>query len=193
MFFCLSYSRQSCLFASSFFSSKRRWITSSALALVRKIRVVKRPWIREKSFDCCVLRSPSVDSISICEVTTMNERPSVLSVRPSAMVWSESIRCTSLPMNCPTSSTKKIKRLPAGCFARCSLMMVTKPSISILKPLIWARRFFSAVALSIPSMSATTSASFWSFRRIDLRASSHDSPWRFWYSDLSNSYCPLLS
>ena len=193
MFFCLSYSLHKIAWASSFFSSKRRWITSSALALVRKIRVVKRPWIREKSCDCCAFKSPTVDSISICEVTTIKALPSVLSVKPSAMVWSESIRCTSFPINWPTSSTKKMKRLFCGCLAKWSFTKATKLSMSILKLAIWARIFFSAVSLSIPSIPATTSANLCSLSIMALRASSHFSLWRRSYSDFRSSYLPWLS
>ena len=85
-------------------------MTSSTLALDSDRRVLNRPWIFEKSLALDAFISPRTASMSSCDVTTTQARPLQIVPRSSVIVWRLSIRWVSVPMNCPTSSTRKMSR-----------------------------------------------------------------------------------
>ena len=115
VFWSLPYKLDNMTAGSSFFWSKRFWITSSALALVSGIFTEKRPWIREKSCACLAPKSPIVAFKSFCEVTIRNDWPLVLVEKVSAIVCKLSINLTFSAINWPTSSTQKTSRKPGCC------------------------------------------------------------------------------
>ncbi len=61
-------------------------MTSSTLALESERRVLKRPWILEKSLALAARTSPSTASMSSWEVTTTQARPPQAVPRFSVMV-----------------------------------------------------------------------------------------------------------
>ena len=73
-----------------------------------------------------VLISPMTASMSSCEVTTIQARPLQTVPRSSVIVWRLSMRCASVPMNWPTSSTRKIRRWSGPLESRYSLTHLQK-------------------------------------------------------------------
>ena len=90
-------------------------MTSSALELESERRVLKRPWIFEKSWPTTFVTS----SMASCEVTMTQTRPAHLVPSSSTIVWRLSMRFESLPMNWPISSIMNRRRkLPPHSLAR---------------------------------------------------------------------------
>ena len=81
-------------------------MTSSALEDDSDSRVLKRPWIFEKSLPATRVTS----SMASWLVTMTHTRPAAFAPKSSTMVCRFSMRFTSPPMNCPTSSTMNSRR-----------------------------------------------------------------------------------
>jgi len=81
-------------------------MTSSALELESDRRVLKRPWIFEKSWPTTFVTS----SIASCDVTMTQTRPAHLVPSSSTIVWRLSMRFESPPMNWPISSAMNSRR-----------------------------------------------------------------------------------
>ena len=92
-------------------------MTSSTSWLVSFTFALNRAWILEKSFPCCLVRSPMTLSMSSWDVTKTHDCPLHFVLRDSAIVWRFSISFTSSAMNWPTSSTKKLSRKPGSCLS----------------------------------------------------------------------------
>ncbi len=90
-------------------------MTSPAPVLESDRRVLKRPWILEKSWPATVV----ISSMASWLVTTTHTRPAHCAPRSSTMVWRLSMRLVSVPMYWPTSSTMNNRRnSPPSCSAR---------------------------------------------------------------------------